>query len=403
MLSGRDIVLLSSIDWEPLWQSHQEIATRFAAAGNRVLFVENTGVRAPRLRDARRLARRLRAWLDPLRRGQREVQQRLFVHSPVVLPPFGSRLGRTLNRAVLLRLIRRRVTRLGFRDPIVWTWLPTDTALDLADALKLPDRTLVYFCIADFEQLAGRPERLRVFEPELLKRCDVVFAHSELTRAKCARFAARVELVPPSVNISRFPVAPVRPDVSKSPVVGYVGGVHRFVDVELVAACARARPEWRWHLIGPVQTDVRLLEQLANVELLGPRPHEQLGELIAAFDACVIPYRTSADARSVAPTKLNEYLAVGRPVAATDLPWVVDFECRHGVVEVAPARAEAFNEAVTRALASASDPAASARRRKVAMQSGWDERLERISDVLEQVIDERQPRDSAAIVPTNDP
>ena len=59
---GRDILYLSSIDWDFLWQGSQEIAVRLAAQGHRVLFVENSGVRAPHARDAGRVVRRLSAW-----------------------------------------------------------------------------------------------------------------------------------------------------------------------------------------------------------------------------------------------------------------------------------------------------------------------------------------------------
>jgi len=34
---------ISSIDWEFIWQGHQEIMATLAVHGNRVLFVENTG------------------------------------------------------------------------------------------------------------------------------------------------------------------------------------------------------------------------------------------------------------------------------------------------------------------------------------------------------------------------
>ena len=41
-----DVVCISSIDWDFIWQGHQEIMSTLAAEGQRVLFVENTGVRA---------------------------------------------------------------------------------------------------------------------------------------------------------------------------------------------------------------------------------------------------------------------------------------------------------------------------------------------------------------------
>src|SRR5437773_6561439 len=63
MLRGRDIILISSIEWEFNWQGHQEIASRLARAGNRVLYVENMGVRSPGLHDVGRVARRFSHWM----------------------------------------------------------------------------------------------------------------------------------------------------------------------------------------------------------------------------------------------------------------------------------------------------------------------------------------------------
>ena len=58
-VAGRDVICLSSIDWDFIWQGHQEIMARLAASGHRVLFVENTGVRPVRWSDLPRLKSRL--------------------------------------------------------------------------------------------------------------------------------------------------------------------------------------------------------------------------------------------------------------------------------------------------------------------------------------------------------
>ena len=47
-MTPHDVICISSIDWDFIWQGHQEIMTRLAADGHRVLFIENTGVRPPR-------------------------------------------------------------------------------------------------------------------------------------------------------------------------------------------------------------------------------------------------------------------------------------------------------------------------------------------------------------------
>ena len=53
MLTSENIICISSIDWDFVWQGHQEAMSAFAEKGNRVLFIENTGVRTPTLRDLR--------------------------------------------------------------------------------------------------------------------------------------------------------------------------------------------------------------------------------------------------------------------------------------------------------------------------------------------------------------
>ncbi len=61
MISGKDIIILSGIEWDTLWQGSQEIATRLAQAGNRVLYVENIGIRAPTWKDKKRIALRVKS------------------------------------------------------------------------------------------------------------------------------------------------------------------------------------------------------------------------------------------------------------------------------------------------------------------------------------------------------
>ncbi|HEX8337324.1 MAG TPA: hypothetical protein VF621_11385, partial [Pyrinomonadaceae bacterium] len=55
MLRDASIICLSSIDWRFNRQIPQEVVLSLAADGNRVLFVENTGVRRAAVRDAPRL------------------------------------------------------------------------------------------------------------------------------------------------------------------------------------------------------------------------------------------------------------------------------------------------------------------------------------------------------------
>src|SRR6266850_4412449 len=124
MLRGHDILCISSLDWDAHWQIHHEIMATLAAHGNRVLYVENTGVRRPGLADLSRVRQRFRNWRRGTR-GFRTERPGLFVYSPLFVPLPYSRVARWMNRALLFRGLRRWMQAAGFGRPIVWTFLPT--------------------------------------------------------------------------------------------------------------------------------------------------------------------------------------------------------------------------------------------------------------------------------------
>jgi len=400
MISGQDVICISSIEWDFLWQGHQEIAWRLAQAGNRVLYIENTGVRSPGLRDADRVASRLKKWTRSLRRGGvREVAPSIYVSSPVVLPPFGARWQRQINRRLLLPLVRRTARALGMRDVLIWTYLPTDTALDLIQLLRTPRSALVYYCIADFAELTTHIRQLRRSEQSLIESSDLIFAQGPELAAHCRQWSNRVHIFPFGVDLDKFPFEGTGPlsasaandpldDIPqmrslRRPLIGYVGGMHRHVDFGLLIEMARARKEWSWVFVGPVQTAVGELKELPNVHLLGQQPHNNLFAYIRAFDVCIVPYVNSLYTATVVPTKINEYLAVGKPVVSTNLPAVCKFNNEHRILQTAANQPGDFLSAIERALLSRADEATVSRRRAVAMLGNWATRLEAMSKLIE--------------------
>jgi glycosyltransferase involved in cell wall biosynthesis len=400
MITGQDIVCISSIDWGFLWQGHQEITSRLAQAGNRILYIENTGVRPPGLADMGRISERLRKWARTLLSGGvREVADNVYVCSPLVLPPFGARWQRLLNRSLLLPMVRRAVRRLGMQDPVIWTYLPTDTAFDLIQLLRTPRSVLVYYCIADFEQLTPRAKELRESEKEIIQSSDVIFAQGPELAARAARWNQNVHIFPFGVNLDAFPLhdhsnsngsatvtenssGPEQLQSLPRPVIGYIGGLHRHVDYEMLLEMASACPHWSWVFVGAIQMSVADLAALPNVHLLGQQRHDNLVRYIRQFDVCIVPYVNSHFTATVVPTKINEYLAVGKPVVSTELPAVRKFNEQHDILQTS-ADPQEFVKAIERALQSETDEAAIARGRAVAELGNWDSRLEAMSQFIE--------------------
>lgn len=387
MLGDRNIVFLSSVEWDRLWQGHHELASRLAASGSRVLYVENIGVRAPRWEDRSRVAARLSRWARDIGRGgAREVAERLWVTSPLLMPPFLRQSG-AINRRLMIKAVARTCRHLDMGDPILWTYVPTDTALDLIARLRSPNSLVIYSCLAEFAELVAHGDALAHTEETLLAECDLAFALPGLVE-HCAKYSDRVVPWTPGVSTERFdPATNPSPPPSlrdlRPPVIGYCGGIHRHVDLELLDSLIAARPEWTWVFVGPAQTPIDRIARHPNVRLIGELPHSDLPGALMAFDVGIVPYDLSAYTASVIPTKLGEYLAMGKPVVTTTFPSALDLaEASGGTVLAAPPRPAQFLAALDQAITLAKDAHVVERCRALAMRWAWTRRIEEMSAAL---------------------
>jgi uncharacterized SAM-binding protein YcdF (DUF218 family) len=387
-----DIICISSIDWDFIWQGHQEIMATLAAQGHRVLFLENTGVRAPKVRDLPRLRQRVRNWWRGTK-GFREEQSNLYVYSPLVLPFPYSRVARLINRWLLLRPLRRWMRAIGFDRPLVWTFLPTPLALDLIH--DIDPRLTIYYCVDDLGSSSPAARRIIPSEQRLFNEADLVFVTSEKLRQRAAQVSSRVHLFPVGVNFELFDRVRTGPELMppdlrplKRPVIGYVGGLHLWVDQKLLAAVAAQIPHASFVLVGPAQTDVSALSRCPNVKLLGQRPHADMPRYVRGFDVGIVPYLQTEYTANVYPAKLNEYLAMGIPVVATDLAEIRRFNTEYGGVVSVASDPDSFAAAIQRALAD-SGPSEVQRRIAVARENSWVSRIAAMNTLIDDALKRR--------------
>ncbi len=391
----QDILCFSSIDWDFIWQGHQEIMSTLAGQGHRVLFIENTGVRNPQLRDLPRIRRRLAKRWRSLE-GFHQEQENLYVFSPLVLPFPYVRLARWINRQLLLSGLRRWMQAMEFSRPVCWTFLPTPITLEVIR--QIPHRALIYYCIDSFSDSTPAARRIIASEQQLLKEADAVFVTSRRLYDQAARWNRHVHFFPFGVRLKTFEdclaAEEAPPDELRDvthPIIGYIGGVHQWVDQELLCRLARAHPAYQFLLIGPIQTNVDRLRREPNIRLIGQRSHEELPRYIKCFDAGIIPYRLTEYTQNVYPTKLNEYHAMGKPVVSTALPEVEAFNQRHGALVRIADTADAFGRVLTQALAE--DTATlRAQRLAAARENSWSRRIEMMQQLIAEVIARKASR-----------
>lgn len=389
ILRNRDIVCLSSIDWQFIWQGHQEIMSALAANGNRVLFVENTGMRRPALKDLPRLRSRLTNWRRGTK-GFRLERPNLFVYSPMILPFPYSRWARYVNRALMRRALSRWMRAAGFSRPIVWTFLPTALVRDVIH--DLDPIVTVYYCIDDLASSSPGAWRITKSEEKVFRESDLVFVTSEKLRQRAAAQTDKVHLFPFAVSFAKFDrVREAEGGVPEDlaalprPIAGYVGGIHQWIDFAMLREVALAMPDVTFAMVGPVHADASAIADVPNVHLLGQRPHDDVPRYIKGFDVGLVPYARTDYTANVYPTKLNEYLAMGVPVVATDLPEIRRFNTDHGPAVAVAADAREFAAAV-RAAIPPSSPEARSERIGIARQNSWATRIAAMSALIEDVI-----------------
>jgi glycosyltransferase involved in cell wall biosynthesis len=169
----------------------------------------------------------------------------------------------------------------------------------------------------------------------------------------------------------------------RHPVIGFFGVIGAWIDVELIAHLAQARPDWTFLLIGMASVDVGGLQRLSNVVLAGPQPYESLPRWAKAFDVAIIPYIPTQRVLSANLLKLREYLATGKPVVSVSTPEVDRFaHC----VRIADTR-EAFLREIEEALAHDCEADRIARMQAIAGMT-WEARVKEVIAVIDRWLQE---------------
>jgi glycosyltransferase involved in cell wall biosynthesis len=109
----------------------------------------------------------------------------------------------------------------------------------------------------------------------------------------------------------------------RPPRILYIGElVAQRLDIEALSETAARFPHGSVVLVGAVRDPAMLdpLRRHPNVWIQPPVDHAEITSVVRAADVCVLPHLFNTMTAAMSPLKLYEYLAAGRPVAASDLP-----------------------------------------------------------------------------------
>lgn len=391
MLEGENIICIASGNYyEKSWVNCQHIMTRLSRK-NKVLYIESIGLRSPRLSEMNELKRVIKR-LKNFFTGLKMESNNLFIYSPIIIPLYKYKIIRKCNQLILSRSIRLLARKLQFHTPILWIFIPT--AVDILSSLLW--KLVIYHCVDEYSANPGVPKKtVQMLERRILKLADIVFTTSKgLYDAK--KIFNKNTFYQPNVTDTEFFIKTkgernenIERELKSipKPIIGYVGNMSAYkVDLGLLEYCAVRNPNWSFVCVGPIgkgdtSTDVEPLQKLPNLYFLGGRKYRFVPFYIRKFDVCLIPFNINETTKNSFPIKFFEYLALGKPIVATNLPALEDYKhiCRLARDK------DMFIKYIEESLHE--DSTLSNERIKTAKKNNWDTRIEEISQIVQQNID----------------
>lgn len=313
----------------------------------------------------------------------------LACFSPLAIIPFQrfkriERLNFSINR-LFFRLFY--FLKFGFKKPIFWTFCyPLEGWKDYLGWEKL----LVYDRPDQISSLdTEENQKIEKLDKEFLKMVDIVFSNSPYALKYIKKYNKRSFLVPWGCNLNLFSTrnltAPAAMKGIARPILGFVGGINHRLDFQILYSLAKRRKDWNFVLVGGlfsqdvaqfkianVEKWLRKLGELPNVYLLGQKKKEHMPNFIANFDVCLIPYNTSSEfVRGGNPTKLYEYLAMGKPVVSTAIAAIEQYS---PTVRIAKNVVD-FNKAIEESLKKTKNKKEIKQRKAIALRNTWERRV----------------------------
>ncbi len=315
--------------------------SQFSAMGYPVLFVENTGVRMPGLKDAPRVLSRMKKVFAPAKMTTLK-DNKVEIYSPATLPFPYAQPAVKINSAILRSRVNQFSTKhnIPINRILLWSYMTTPVAVELAHSA--PWAGVVVDLVSDPCKVQGA-EAIVASHQRMLCLADRVFCASATTLYTADQYIggnnkSKLELVEDGFSTELAELAQnedethipgANPD---APFVAYIGGVNSKIWWEAVSMMARQMPKVNFVFVGPKDYDALPCEGFGKNVFWLPQfaRYSQLGAFLKKCQAGLIPYKPTSYVMEMRPAKINEYMVTGLPIVATKMPEMDRLEQQYG-------------------------------------------------------------------------
>lgn len=266
------------------------------------------------------------------RRGWQNLEPNLYTLTPFTFLPYvrfpildQAWVGSLCLQATIPNL--RRILRWQTFGEVDLLWIGNPRLYSIIKSVN--SRAIIYRMSDDVGQFEQEPSTIDQVEVRVCQQADLVVATAKSLVEKASQYTEKVLYLPNGVDFDYFQDAAVTipADLKEIPAprLLYVGVINDWVDLELLAKLADARPKFSFVIIGPnfgsAKTVIGMQEisQKKNVFVLGSRPFPEVRRYMRFSDVGLVPFVFNKLTHGISPIKMFEYFAAGLPVVASKL------------------------------------------------------------------------------------
>lgn len=227
-----------------------------------------------------------------------------------------------INNRKMYQYVNRILDQLSFKDYILFIDNDVYRSFYAKDILK-PSLSVYY----RRDNLTGpywNKHKPRL-EPLLCKKSDLIIANSIQLANAVKSYNSHSYDAGQGVDLKNYDTEllhPVPADIKQivKPIIGYVGYITSLrLDADLLYNIAKERPRYSFVMVGEEDEYFKKhkLHQLPNVYFQGIKKPIDTIDYMANFDVCINPQLINEMTIGNYPRKIDEYLALGKPVVAT--------------------------------------------------------------------------------------
>jgi glycosyltransferase involved in cell wall biosynthesis len=394
---NKDIIIVGQQAWDTNMGSNCKNIALEMSKKNRVLYVNSPLDRITLLRN--KVDPKVKRRINVIRKkeeGLIQIKENLWNYYPDCLVEsinwidnrFLFKEFNKRNNNKLAQSIQKAITDLDFRNYVLFNDNEIFKGFYLNKYLN-PEISVYYsrdYMIGvDYWKKHG--ERL---EPVLISSNDLCVANSTFLTDYCKQFNPNSFYVGQGCEIEaftngRYSRKPEDLSGIRRPIIGYVGSLNsNRLDISIIENIAQSFPDYSIVLIGP-EDDVfkaSALHQLKNVYFGGSKQEFELPAYINAFDVCINPQLVNEITIGNYPRKIDEYLALGKPVVATKTTTMEAFKEHVYLVEVNDNYSDAIKKAIFE-----NNESISSERKRFAASHTWENSVSEIFRLIENTME----------------